>query len=250
MTIASHRRSDLPPGPSTGQAGTTRLELVNGPRLIDAGATVPIPEGSKQLLALVALEAGPVDRRDAAERLWPDADLSRAGGNLRSALWRLRRAGVDVVTAESTWIGLRPDVRVDVDWWQGWADRLGRGLSDDDTLRIPAGYIEVLNLLPGWYDDWVIVQREAIRHRVLHALETLSRHLSARGRHAEAVEAAMTAVCADPFRESAQRALIATHLQEGNRIEAERALRSYAELLRLELGVTPSAELVAACRGG
>ena len=35
-----------------------------------------------------------MDRRLTAGNLWPDAYESRAAGNLRSALWRLRRAGL------------------------------------------------------------------------------------------------------------------------------------------------------------
>ena len=48
----------------------------------------------------------------------------------------------------------------------------------------------------------------------------------------------------EPLRESAQRALVQAYLAEGNCIEARRCLSRYATLLREELGVPPSAELV------
>jgi DNA-binding SARP family transcriptional activator len=99
-----------------------------------------------------------------------------------------------------------------------------------------------LDLLPGWYDDWVIFEREGIRQRLLHALETLSRRLAA-GRHAEAVEAAISAVGADPLRESANRVLVEAHFAEGNLVEARRAYDRYRGIVGRELGVEPGPEL-------
>ena len=78
---------------------------------------------------------------------------------------------------------------------------------------------------------------------MLHALEALSRRLVELGRYADAVEAAIAAIAAEPLRESAQRALIEAHLSEGNWVEAHRGFVTYRDLLRRELGVSPSHEL-------
>jgi DNA-binding SARP family transcriptional activator len=94
-------------------------------------------------------------------------------------------------------------------------------------------------LLPGWYDDWAIFERERIRQLLLHALEALTRHLVEERRGAEAVTVATTTVAAEPLRESAQRVLITTHLAEGNLVEARRAYEAYSSLVRRELGVAP-----------
>lgn len=79
----------------------------------------------------------------------------------------------------------------------------------------------------------------------MYATRGACRRLAAVGRFADAIDAAMTAISADPLRESAQRALIEAHLAEGNWGEAERAYRSYRTLVRDELGVEPTAELSA-----
>ena len=50
----------------------------------------------------------------------------------------------------------------------------------------------------------------------LHALETASTLLTEQGRMAEAAQAALAAVQAEPLRESAARALVKVHLAEGN----------------------------------
>jgi DNA-binding SARP family transcriptional activator len=109
---------------------------------------------------------------------------------------------------------------------------------------------DALDLLPGWYDDWTILERERLRQRLLRALESLSALLSRAGRHADAVESALAAVCAEPLRESAQRALVEAYLAERNECEARRALCDYRDLLARELGVAPSADLTALVRDG
>jgi DNA-binding SARP family transcriptional activator len=73
----------------------------------------------------------------------------------------------------------------------------------------------------------------------------LSRRLVSVGRFADAIEAALTAVSADPLRESAQRVLIEAHAAEDNWGEARRSFESYRRLIRNELGVDPSRDLTA-----
>ena len=202
-----------------------------------------VPEGSKRLLAFVALRGFRVDRRVAAGALWPFGDDARATGNLRSALWRLRGAGVDVVDADRHSLGLRSDVKVDCDVVGEWADRLitGRQLSAD--LAVSPMCDGALDLLPGWFDEWVVIERERLRQRVLHALEALSRLLTDAGCHADAVDVAMTAVQSDPLRETAQRVLLEAYIAEGNLTAARQKYLAYRRLLEEELQVEPAAGL-------
>ena len=86
-----------------------------------------VPEGSKQLLAFVALRRRRVERRQAAGTLWPVGAEERAAGNLRSALWRLRRAGINVLTADKWSLALRAEVLVDLHLTEQWATRLIEG---------------------------------------------------------------------------------------------------------------------------
>lgn len=78
----------------------------------------------------------------------------------------------------------------------------------------------------------------------------LSALLSGAGRHADAVESALAAISAEPLRESAQRALVEAYLDERNWCEVRRALDAYRDLLARELGVAPSADLIALVRDG
>lgn len=143
---------------------------------------------------------------------------------------------------------MRDDVLVDLHLVGAWAARLIRGAASGSDLGIIPWGVDAIDLLPGWYDDWALVERERIRQRLLHALEALSRQLVRVRRCAEAVEAAMMAVSAEPLRESAQRALIEAHMAEGNWVEARRSFEAYRDVLDRELGTEPDPELAAMVR--
>lgn len=225
-------------GRGVGQA----LCLLGGPYVVCDGRRSNVPEGSKRILAFVALR-GRVDRRLAAGTLWPDGSDARAAGNLRSAVWRLKSAGIEVLDADKYVLSLHPDVVSDVHLLCEWSARLVEGRPRASDLRILSWDPEAADILPGWYDDWVICERERIRQRMLHGLEAVCRELIARGRAGDAVEAAMNAVRFEPLRESAQRMLIEAHLAEHNHGEARRAYLAYARLARTELGIQPSEQL-------
>jgi len=229
-------------------SGTSAVHLLGGLYVTRNGNRLEVPEGSKRLLAFLCLRRGPVERCHAAGTLWPSVDDRRAAGNLRSALWRLRGADIDVLEADKRLIGLRQGLAVDVYELAEWASRLvaRRPARGDLSLRRPLD--DALDLLPGCYDDWAIIERERMRQRMLRALEALSRELTAMGRYGEAVDAALTAIVAEPLRESAQRALLEAHLAESNLIEARRDFLAYRNLVRRELGVEPSVELAALVR--
>jgi DNA-binding SARP family transcriptional activator len=246
MSVRPNAYDERPAGrQETGAGGgpTRRVHLFGGPFVSVDGISCHVPHGCRRLLTFVAIRPGRVERSYAAGMLWPFGDDTRASSNLRSALWRLRRAGIDVLAADKWSLWLDADVGVDLRQTADWAGRLihGTDLAGDRTLaELPA---DALSLLPGWQDDWVIIERERIRQRVLHALEALSRQLSAEGRHADAIDVAFRAVADEPLRESAQRVLMEAYLAQGNDVEARRLYADYAALVRAELGVAPSRQL-------
>lgn len=221
------------------------VHLLAGPYVTLGAERREVPEGSKQLLAFVALRRRRVERRQAAGTLWPFGDEERAAGNLRSALWRLRRAGINVVAADKWSLVLNAEVLVDLHLTEQWATRLIEGRAGPGDLAVSPSVADALDLLPGFYDDWVLIERERVRQRILHALEALSERLAAVGRFADAIEAALLATSAEPLRESAQRALIRAHIAEGNLTEARRSYRAYRDLVHRELGAAPSDEVAA-----
>lgn len=226
----------------------TVVHLFDGPYITIGSRRLDVPEGSKRLVAFVALRHRHLERRYASGVLWPLGDDHRAAGNLRSALWRLRGAGIDIMSSDKWSLSLKENVDVDAQLMIDWTDRVISGDMHAADLAVVPQHLDALDLLPGLYEDWAIMDRERLRQRMLHALETLSRRLSTVGRFADAIEAALTAVSADPLRESAQRVLIEAHAAEGNWGEARRTYDLYRELVQDELGVEPSAGLTSFVR--
>jgi DNA-binding SARP family transcriptional activator len=136
-------------------------------------------------------------------------------------------------------LGLADGVRVDVREFTGWARRVldPHAVADGMVVQEVALPGE---LLPGWYDDWVLIARERLRQLKMHALEALADKLADAGRYGEAVQAAYAAVEIEPLRESAHRAVLRVHFAEGNTAEAVRAYKRFRDLLADELGVAPS----------
>src|SRR6478752_6140547 len=65
-----------------------------------------------------------------------------------------------------------------------------------------------MRLLPGWYDDWVVLEQERWDQLRLHALESAAEVLFGRGQHMLALEAGLVAARSELFRESAHGIII------------------------------------------
>jgi len=211
------------------------LHLLAGFGVEVAGAEVPLPGSAQRVVAFVALHERPLLRGYVAGALWLESPEERAAGSLRSALWRIHRHTPELVVADAETLRLGPCVRVDL---REAETRAHTELSGDASGIVPAEL--TLDLLPDWYDDWVLLERERFRQLRLRALESMCTRLTAAGRFDEALEAGQLALVGEPLRESAHRALVAIHLAEGNAAEALRQFRLCRRLLLEQLGVEPS----------
>jgi SARP family transcriptional regulator, regulator of embCAB operon len=201
-----------------------------------------LPPGSQRLLTILALRGGTIHRAQVAGALWRDVTDAHAYGSLRSELWRLRRIARGAIEAGLHELQLADRVSVDFQDASRLARRLLNSRSGSRESDITAASIRMLSgdLLPDWYDDWVVMEAEQWRQLRLHALEALSGRLREQGRYGEALDAALGAVAAEPLRESAHRAAILAHLSEGNQSEAIRAFERYRDLIGTELGLEPT----------
>lgn len=225
---------------------STRLRLLGGFELRVDEQVVVLQPVAQRLMALLALTAGPAERSFVAFRLWPDTAEERAKANLRSTVWRLRRSSGDVVEATKTHMRLAPWVWVDV--CNGLGDRDPVGTARAGSPRGPGAALDN-ELLPDWYDDWLVSEREQLRQLGLHELERRGAALLAEGRTDEAIQVGLRACALEPLRESPHRLVIRCHLAEGNVVEAVRQYARYAGLIEAELGVPPSPQIRALVAG-
>jgi DNA-binding SARP family transcriptional activator len=206
-----------------------QLHLTGGFRMVhrSIGVVALAPLGER-LVTFLAMR-GPTSRQHLAFQLWPDQPEDHSLSCLRTALWRLPRPDDDpLVQTDATTLLLANHVEVDAHM------RYAEAAAWVDATEPPAGLTLnafTADILPGWYDDWAIIERERFRQMRLHVLERLSEWATISGRFAEAITAGLRAVEGGPLRESAHRCLVRAHLAEGNVDEAVRQVTAYlAEL--------------------
>lgn len=227
----------------------SRLTLLGEFGLHVGDDAVPLAPNPQRLVALLALNDTALRRDYVAGLLWGDSTEARANGSLRSALWKLHMAWPGVVWNRGGTLGLSPHIDVDARRALMLARSVVTGCFDEATILALLEPRFCYELLPGWYDEWVLVERERHRQMSLHALESLCEHLTAAHRYGAAVLAGLAAVDREPLRESAHRALIKIHLAEGNTGEAIRRYRLYERIAARDLGVRPSPMMRSLLRG-
>lgn len=217
-----------------------RLQLLEGFALESFDSPVDVPVGMQRLLALLALR-GPAHRCVVAGTLWPEVPEAQALASLRTGIWRMNRMVPGVVHAEGSHLAMATTITVDSGEQEGFVTRLLRNHVEDEQW-ILAGLDNLWHgeLLPGWYDDWVVFERERLNQLRLHAME-LTASVLTQHRHLHlALELALEAVRVEPLRETANAALMSVYLAEGNVWDAIHQYDAFRDLLKRELGLEPS----------
>jgi DNA-binding SARP family transcriptional activator len=241
--------------PAVPDTAAFKLSLIHDFELWYGDELVRMSPSSQRLVGFVALHDRPVRRTKVSGTLWLDSPDERAGASLRSALWRVPApGGVNVLAASGTHVWLTTCVQVDLHTAITRAYRLLEGAQADLAgidvaceLRYFSG-----DLLPGWYDDWLVMERERFHCLRLQVLDKLGDQLCMSGRFGDALRVGLAAVQAEPLRETAHRLVIRVHLEQGNIAEAIRQYRFYERMLSDELGAAPSRTmraLVGTCLG-
>lgn len=212
------------------------------------GRPVDLPSRPAQaLLAHLALNA---PRRQPRERLagllWPDADDDAARQGLRNALWKLRTAvGEAMVVADKFAIGLADGA------WRCDALALLEAdeatATDEELGRAVAGYAG--ELLPGFYDEWVDLERERLSAAFERKAAALVARLEAAGRWTDVVGRCETWLARAGASEPAYRAMMRAQAGLGDRAGVGAAYRRCVAALDEDLGMPPSDVTTALYRG-
>jgi DNA-binding SARP family transcriptional activator len=208
----------------------------------------PAELGSRRgrlLLALLAAARPSLVTVDAlAEVLWPDEVRRRAAADVATLVSRLRRVlGRAAVEGDRQGYRLGGGVVVDMDE----ATALLVDAADEaeaPALRSAAARraLELVGDTPplpeaGSWADPVRAEWARIRRDALHMRSTAA---AAAGEYGVAVEAARTALAADPLDEQAARDVMSAHQGSGQIAAALEAYEELRERLRDELGADPS----------
>ncbi len=196
----------------------------------------PLSASARRAIAYLAVRGPVVQRSLMSMELWPTVLETRARANLRRAIWQTPPGWV---TASSWEVRLEADVDV-VD-----ARRIA-GLALD-AAPLDASQLDLLtrDLLPGWYEEWLLGEQDAFHLTRIQALEELCRSATRLRQFGLATRAGLAAVTAEPLRQSALCALVRALLEEGNAYEALRRYEHYRDVLWSELEVAPAPEVTA-----
>lgn len=236
--------TDVPSTPAAAQ-----LYLVGRFACRIGDVDVRLTPTAERVLAFLALARRPVRRGQLAGTLWPDVTDRQALTRLRSTLWKVpapQRAAL--VEADATNVALHRGASVDLYALDDTHTDTGTGTGTGTGGTRTEAPLARGELLPGWCEEWVLVERERHRQLRLHALEDRCARACAQGRYGEALRAGLEAVAQEPLRESARRRVIEVHLAEGNSAEALGQYESFRTLLRTELGLPPSPAIRALVR--
>lgn len=237
------------------------LSLLGLPRVVRADGSIVTFRLRKELavLAYLAVEDLAAQPRDQLlGLLWPEASEQAARNNLRVALANLRHTlGPGVLSADRQTVQLTHDaVALDVATFQellanSYAHHhSGNPLCDDCAARLK----HALELYKGDFfhgfalsdaapfEEWVLVQREALHQQALDALTMLAEYHERAREYPALCEYARRQLELEPWHEPAQRQLMRGLALAGDR---DAALTQYArccQVLAEELGIEPDVE--------
>lgn len=217
---------------------------------------------TRSLLKLLLVRPGRAFSRDEIlEALWPGVPPQAAERSLRVTVSLLRRAlepdlerGSDshyILQRQPGYLFDR-GAGCEVDAWEfekHW--RKAKAAREQERLEAAIEeYRAGLALLKGeflyeeLYEDWAMEAREEWRERHLAVLSDLAECLALKGRYTEAVEACNRAMDLDRYREDLHRRLMLYHYCAGEQTLALQTFRNYARMLKEELGVAPSPDII------
>ena len=210
----------------------------------------------QELFSYLLLHRTRPHRREALTTLlWPDVPDVQSKRYLRKTVWQLQSA-----LAQLTPPGAPPILHADPDWLQVngeadvWLDvaqfecayRLAEDTAGEEMEPTTAARVEAAvelyrgDLLEGWYQEWVLFERERLERMYLSLLDKLISHCAAHGRYEAGISYGMRALRHDPARERTHRRLMRLHALAGNRSEALHQYAVCVDTLRRELDVAPS----------
>ncbi|RME86400.1 MAG: DUF1670 domain-containing protein [Caldilineae bacterium] len=206
---------------------------------------LPAGHHARLLLAYLLIHSTQVQQRSRlAATFWPDLPESDARRRLNQALWRARQCWDGFFSDRET-IAIHPQASF-------WCDTVAfrralqqaEQIGEQGRLTLLQQAVEMYRgpFLPGYYADWVLVEREYLRERYLACLETLLETKIRQGMYEEALIWAQQLLREEPLNEPINRQVMRLYALAGDR---ERALMQYEtlrQLLAQEIGVPPSRE--------
>ena len=196
---------------------------------------------AQSLFAYLVLSAGTSHRREKlAGMLWPDSLEETARDNLRHALWRIRKALPSQSKDEYL---LVDDLTIAFDTSAEYGldatalETLGENVSADELIAVLSEYQG--ELLPGFYDEWVMLEREHLSSVFEHKMARLMSLLQSEKRWLDILDWGERWIKLGQKPEPAYRALMLAYAAKGDMSKVAATYERCVKSLR-EFGMEPS----------
>ena len=201
---------------------------------------------AQSLLAYLALNAGVTQRREKlACLLWPEASESNARGYLRQALWRIRKT-LESGSLEGENYLQASDISVTFndqsDYWLDAKLLLDKKAEQSIEEMIAIASLYRGELLPGFYDEWVVLERDRLEAAYQQKMNLLLERLIEAGQWDDALKWGEEWIRLGYGPEAAYRALMQAHAGLRDQGMVEATYQRCVEALERELGLEPSPE--------
>lgn len=198
------------------------------------------------LLIYLAEAKRPVGRDVFATMLWPEDNEEVVRARFRRLLHRLQLTlGEGTLIVDRSTVRWSPAIELQVDS-QLFEQACDQGQFELACRRYPGDFLN--GFTPGGcpqFDEWAFFRREALRGRLIQALERVVHDKHAAGDYVAAAEHAGRLVEVDPLSEVYGRHLIRNLLLAGDRVTAQRHFEAMRQRLHDELNVAPEPETCA-----
>ena len=224
---------------------------------------------ARALLAYLAVEAArPHRRASLANMFWPESSQQKATHNLSQTLLRLRCAlgenDVDSATRPPFLLAIGQDIQFNAesDYQLDVADFLSlidsyrqHKHTQTDGCCVCMGWLKQAadlyrgDLLAGFavrdsvpFDEWHVVQQEALHNRGLEVLGVLADYHERRGELAQMLEYARRLIALEPWHERAHIQVMSALAQSGEEAAALEQYAAFSRILAQEFGIKASPE--------
>jgi predicted ATPase/DNA-binding SARP family transcriptional activator len=230
-------------------ASPLELYLLDSFRLVRNAKIIQLPtHKDESLLAYLALDPKAHPREKLACLFWGDCSDTLSHTSLRTALAVLRKhLGTDAIIANraTVQINLAHFCMIDALEFAKALDLHNAHSRQAEIEKIESAIsLYQGDLLAGFYDDWIDIERERYRSMFIDALLLMTQKMRARSEYKRAVEYASRVLQTDPANEAAHQHLMCCYLAMGKRLEALRQFKQCKQVLRDELGVEPSRDTI------
>jgi DNA-binding SARP family transcriptional activator len=231
------------------ERGIVSIEILGGFR-IKAGdqeiAGFERPSLQRLLVYLLLNRGQPIARSHLAFTFWTDSNETQALANLRNLWYKLRGVLPEshkFITADRASIKWNEDALyvLDAADFENYIDQANKAIFHAEKIDLLDKAVKTYRgeLLPGYYDEWLLAERKRLAQRYSQALSDLVSMYEKYRQYQQAIVHARALIRHDPLHEPAYAQLMRLLALIEDRAAALHTYHTCANLLEREMGVEP-----------